>query len=311
MSSLESKNIYINGQTFCRLVECKSFSKTATLLKVNQSTISRRIDALEEELAKSLINRNTRHHEITPDGLRFYNFFIKHEESFSTLMDNYINNNDNKEVLIKLAMPNGIANLVLAPQIPFFLKNHPNLKLQIEFQEREIDLVKEDYDIVIQRHIPKHQTLKLKKLVTPMVSLYCTLEYKKRYGIPQKLEELATHQVVGGLNDKTEKMIKWTAVNKNGTHLDVDFPHRIYISTMESCSLLVKSGHLIVAGTDSIFKKQLDNQNIIKVLEDYKFANPSLYLVKNDDIKHPLVNEFAKYIEDCFIKHLESDDNHL
>ena len=60
MDIIENKNIFTNAATFCRLVELGSFTAVAKKLQVNQSTISRRVIALEQELNAQLIKRDSR-----------------------------------------------------------------------------------------------------------------------------------------------------------------------------------------------------------------------------------------------------------
>lgn len=300
MDILENKNLYINAQTFCRVVELGSYSAAARKTSLSQSTISRRIVALENELSLQLIRRNTRNLEITEEGHNFYNFFIEHETRFSTSIERFKTDRKEGDICLRIAIPMGIANYVLSPRIAEYVHRHPNLTLQIFYQNREVDLIKETFDLVILRHIPKHQTLKIKKLYKSYLNLYCTPEYIKRFGEPKTIEELKNHTLTGAIADDSSININTELIYKDKDKINFRYLPRILLNSIDSALKIAKSGYAMVGGNDYIYQDELARGELVKVLSDYKISTWEFYMVRLSNSKNPIIDDLMQFIEECF-----------
>lgn len=307
INHLEDKNLYINGQTFCRLYELGSFSGVAKKFNISQSTVSRRIIDLESTLAKTLIKRNTRSVEFTNDGRRFYEFFKQHESSFEQIIGDFVNENKDKKTTIKMSIPYGTANLILTPKIPEYIANHENLTLQLKHQTRRVDMFRENFDIVIQRERPVNKTFHTYVLPVPYLYLYCTPEYIKQYGKPSTTEEFKNHFIIGAMTYEKENLKEWGVINPEGAMEYVEVRQRLNISNIEPSSMYVESNEVMVIGIDEMYKDQLASNRLVKVMPEYKFLNKPLYLVVNNENRHPLVMDFVKYIINIFNTYNKKD----
>lgn len=300
-TNMEEKSFYINAQTFCWLVEENSFSKVGKIHELNQSTISRRILALEEELGVILIRRNTRNLEITDDGYEFYNFFSDYHKQLYYDVDNFKNsqNRKNKET-IRIAIPMGVSNQILLPQLPKFLRENEHLNVQIFYQNREIDLIKEHYDLAIVRKVPENNKLKITEIYKHKIQLYCTPEYVENFGLPLDINDLVkNHDVIGGLEDAFHENVNKRYYINNEVH-EFEKDCRIKINNNEPAYRLAKSGYFITIGLDPLFKNELENGKLIKVLPEYYFEEFKLYLATVNDYRNTKVTEFSKFIIECF-----------
>ena len=300
MATLDHRNVYINSQTFCQLIEIGSFSGVAHKLNVSQPTVSRRVAALEEELGIQLIQRNTRSFKINEPGQRYYDFFTMQDHDFKRGIQKFQNQTRDDRMTVRLVMPMGICNSVISPHIPEFLQKHPQLTLQILYQNREVDLIRENYDIVIIRHVPKHQTLKIKKLYQSRLNLYCSPEYIERYGLLNNIEDINEHLVIGGIHDDNTINFNTEVLDNEDRLSTFETKLRCIINNLEPALKMALSGHAIIGGLDFLYQNEIDSGKLVKLLPDFQFSLFTFYMVKINALQHPVIEELSLFIQKCF-----------
>lgn len=301
---MEDKSLYSNAQTFCRLIEIGSFSKVANKLGISQSTISRRISLLEENLGISLLRRNTRSYELTEAGQKFYDAFTQQEDILKKTFHQFRNQSKaiNNPVTIRLSLPMGVINGIFSPHIPEYLHRHPNVSLLAFYQNHEVDMIKENFDLAILRHVPKHQTLRIRKLYQCQFNLYCTPEYITRYGEPTCLDDLSSHLVLGAVHENNMVNTTIDVTLPNGERILWKQSSRFMLNNNDPSLRIGKSGHAIIAGIDALYHDELAVGVLQKIMPEYSFATFEYYLVRTDSGLNPHIEEFIKFIEQCFTK---------
>jgi DNA-binding transcriptional LysR family regulator len=306
---VKNKSLYSNAQTFCRLVEIGNFSSVAKKLGFSQSTVSRRITQLEEDLETILIKRNTRSFEITEAGHRFYSIFINQEETLKNTVEQFrTNSRSDDAITIRLSLPMGVINGILSPKIPEYLHQNPNITLLAFYQNREVDMIKENFDLAILRHIPKHQTLLIRKLYQCQFSLYCTPEYIKNYGTPTTLDDLKDHMLLGAVHENNMVNTTVDVTLPSGEHILWQHTSRFMLNNNDPSLRIGKNHHAIIAGIDILYKEELQRGELVNVMPGYKFATFKFYLVRMNSQLNPQLEKFINFIESCFIE-LEATDS--
>ncbi len=301
LQEIEYKNFEINAQTFCHLVKIGSFSGVAKHFSIDQSTVSRRISSLEKDLHVTLVKRNTRNMELTEDGNKFYNLYQLQMSNLRKMINTFqFKTNDN--VTINLSIPMGIASQIISPKIALFLEHHPTISINIFYQNREIDLIKENIHIAILRHIPNQQTTKIRKLFSGYVQMYATPEYIKQYGNPQSLEDLKNHNAINILTDEgNEYLVEIIDENSNTKIHDFDYNPRLCINNIDHAFQIASCNNFLIPGFDLTYKDKLLNGELIKVLPNYRFSKVEIFLARVIVDQHPAIEELITFIEQCFI----------
>lgn len=303
---MEIKNLYSNAQTFCRLIEIGSFSGVANKYGISQSTVSRRISILEEDLGTLLLKRNTRNFEITEAGKKFYDLFINQEETLKETVKQFRNQQENEPYTIRISLPMGVIHSIISPHIPKYMHSHPNITLLAFYQNREVDLVKENYDFAILRHIPQHTTLRIRKLYKCQFNLYCTPKYIEKHGEPTCLDELSKHLIVGSVMENNMEQPVIDVTLPDGKRVLWRHQPRLMLNNSEPSLRMGKQDDAIIGGTDHMYHDELRKKELLKLMPDYKFATFEYYLVRLDNEQNPHVKEFIKFIESCFAEITEN-----
>jgi len=178
---------------FADVVEKGSFSEVARLKSVNPSSISRSINALEDELKLRLFHRNTRNVYLTEAGKVYYDriFPLIDELEKSRLFASDIEKVPNG--VLRVSSPVSYAELAIVPILPEFLKLYPSISIDLILTDSKLDLLSENIDVSIRLGALEDSSLIAYKF-SPMISYICASpNYIKQYGEPSSIDDLKNH----------------------------------------------------------------------------------------------------------------------
>ena len=181
---------------FHTVAEASSFTKAATVLNLSQSAISRQIQSLEHELKIKLFERHARGLVLTDNGK--YLFQTAHEV-IAKLKDVEATFSDEKDKLKgKLTVTTVVSfgTTWLTPRIKEFMDLHPEIEVELIFDDRELDLSTREADVAIRMRRPKQLNLIQKKFVDFNYHIYGSNEYLEKNGYPKILKDLDKHKFI-------------------------------------------------------------------------------------------------------------------
>jgi len=181
---------------FHTVAEASSFTKAATVLNLSQSAISRQIQSLENELKIKLFERHARGLVLTDNGK--YLFQTAHEV-IAKLKDVEATFSDEKDKLKgKLTVTTVVSfgTTWLTPRIKEFMDLHPDIEVELIFDDKELDLSTRQADVAIRMRRPKQLNLIQKKFVDFNYHIYGANEYLEKNGYPKILKDLDKHKFI-------------------------------------------------------------------------------------------------------------------
>jgi len=181
---------------FHTVAEASSFTKAATVLNLSQSAISRQIQSLEHELKIKLFERHARGLVLTDNGK--YLFQTAHDV-IAKLKDVEVIFSDEKDKLKgKLTVTTVVSfgTTWLTPRIKEFMDLHPEIEIELIFDDRELDLSTRQADVAIRMRRPKQLNLIQKKFVDFNYHIYGSNEYLEKNGYPKILKDLDKHKFI-------------------------------------------------------------------------------------------------------------------
>jgi DNA-binding transcriptional LysR family regulator len=181
---------------FHAVAEASSFTKAATILNLSQSAISRQIQSLELDLKIQLFERHARGLVLTDNGE--YLFKSAHE-IISKLKDVESTLSGHKDKLNgKLTVTTVVSfgTTWLTPRIKEFMDLHPEIEVELIFDDKELDLSTREADVAIRMRRPKQLNLIQKKFVDFNYHIYGSNEYLEKNGYPKILKDLNKHKFI-------------------------------------------------------------------------------------------------------------------
>ena len=178
------------------VVESGSFVAAAQRLHSSKAAISRYIQELETYLGVRLLQRSTRRVALTEAGRDYYQ---RAKQILSDLddADSAVGANNASligNIRINAALTFGTR--YLAPLWAEFMERHPAITLDIELNDRQVDLLEEGFDLAIRIGNLADSTLVSRRLANSHAVLCASPAYLEKHGTPTTPEELAQHQVI-------------------------------------------------------------------------------------------------------------------
>tara|TARA_Y100001970_G_scaffold292906_1_gene436530 strand:- start:1790 stop:2680 length:891 start_codon:yes stop_codon:yes gene_type:complete len=181
---------------FHTVAESGSFTKASTVLNLSQSAISRQIQSLENELKIHLFERHARGLVLTDNGEYLYKTA---HEVISKLKDVEATLSDEKDKLHgKLTVTTVVSfgTTWLTPRIKEFMSLHPEIEVELIFDDKELDLSTRQADIGIFMRRPKQLNYIQKKLIDLHYHVYGSNKYLEKNGHPKNLKDLDKHKFI-------------------------------------------------------------------------------------------------------------------
>jgi DNA-binding transcriptional LysR family regulator len=296
--------IYDDLKTFITVVDFGSYSNAAKHLGITRTTISRRIAKLEDITENKLLIINTYNFKITNFGQELYNSIVDEVKSFDVFIDSLTRKlNANKEISgdLRVQLPPMLSMHHISSKLPAFLKNNPKINLAVFYsKDFEVDIIKHELDLAVVNHIPSKQDQKVRKIFSYDIGLFCTTEYQEQYGIPESIEELQEHLILGYAreNYKLEKLVTLTNIIEN-RQIKFEMPNRLMGNSEVNTIALLNSNEAIVP---LILYKDMNKYNprIVRVLPDWIIKDfLTYYILINPFSNETNVKAFYNFIQEC------------
>lgn len=189
-------SIFDEMSGFVRIVEAGSISKAAEQLGIAKSGVSRRLADLETRLGVRLLNRTTRRSSLTDAGRNYYEGAVKLLSDVAELDAGVADSEASLEGRLRLAAPLSFGLGHLAPAIGEFVRENPGVMIDIDFSDRQIDLVAQGVDLAIRIAELRDSSLKARRICPIRLMLCASPGYLERYGTPQTPEQLVQHRIL-------------------------------------------------------------------------------------------------------------------
>ncbi|NRP70039.1 HTH-type transcriptional regulator PgrR [Ensifer psoraleae] len=188
---------------FVRTVEAGSFSAAARNLDTTPSAVSKSVARLEKKIGARLFLRSTRALTLTQDGQIFFERVAPLLRDLDS-SDEGIGSDAALSGRLRVSMPSELAPLLLPRLFTGFAADNPNLHLDIGLTDRFVDLIREDYDVVLRAGNPTQGDLIVRRLADLPMAIVASPAFLETWGNPLPVEHLAAlpfaRYVLGGLS---------------------------------------------------------------------------------------------------------------
>jgi DNA-binding transcriptional LysR family regulator len=183
-------------RVFHAVAEAGSFTHAGEALNLSQSAVSRQISALEESVSVPLFHRHARGLILTEQGELL---FRTAREVFAKLAmaEGLISESkDRPKGPLKITTTVAFGSVWLTPRIREFLDLYPEIQVSLVVDDSELDLSMREADVAIRMSPPRQPDLIQRHLVSVQVHIYASTDYLKKYGEPQRPEDLDDHRII-------------------------------------------------------------------------------------------------------------------
>jgi DNA-binding transcriptional LysR family regulator len=182
--------------SFVRVVEAGSISKAAEQMGMAKSGVSRRLADLETRLGVSLMHRTTRRSHLTDAGRAYYEGAVKLLSDVAELDAVVADSEASLKGRLRLAAPLSFGLCHLAPAIEEFMNTHPGVLIDIDFSDRQIDLVARGVDLAIRIAELRDSGLRARRICPIRLMLCASPAYLDQFGAPETPADLSDHRIL-------------------------------------------------------------------------------------------------------------------
>jgi DNA-binding transcriptional LysR family regulator len=283
---------------FVGVINAGSFTAAAHALGHSTSYVSKAVTRLEKRLGSRLLNRTTRTISLTDAGRAYY------ERCSQIVIDaenaeRSINQLQEKPSgLLRVNVPGSFGSKYLLDVLPRFMHRYPEVKLEVEFNDRLIDVVAEGYDVVIRVGEIKDSNLVARKFTSSRGVVVASPDYLKRKGYPKQAEDLAQHDCIAYSLLPTPT--QWVFY-KDGVRSSVTVDPRAMCNSAEIEVAMVVQGIGITRLPLFTCEQEVASGDLQIILEDYDQLEYDVYAVyPHRQYLTAKVRAFVDFVVDAF-----------
>jgi DNA-binding transcriptional LysR family regulator len=196
---------------FARVVEAGSFAEAARRAGVSTSAISKAISRFEQVHGARLFHRTTHSLSLTEEGDRLLGdsrLLLSDLERAETALADF--GSRGAAGRVRVTAPTAFARTCLLPELPGFLRAHPEIEIELQSSDDIVDLAAHGIDIAVRSGsldgLPGHVVRKL--YTFPWIAC-ATPNYFRAHGTPTTPAELVDHALIGFRSKATGQVDSW------------------------------------------------------------------------------------------------------
>lgn len=292
-------NRYEELQAFVAVIDFRGFGNAGDKLGIAKSMVSRRVSELEKRLGVQLLQRTTRRQSLTEAGAEFYRRAtqliadMNEAEQFVADAQCAISGR------IKLTVPLSFGASQLASPVNRFLTENPDIEIEVDLNDRPLDLIEENVDLAIRVGNMEDSSLIARKLANVHFAVCASPDYLRAYGEPRHPAELAGHEVLVYSNTTVGR--QWF-YEQDGKQVSPRMKYRLSANNGEFLASIASRGLAIVNGPLAILQAYIEAGELVTILDDYPRQSVGMYAV------YPpgrLMSRRVKVLSDALYAHFD------
>ena len=189
-------------RAFARIADLGSLSAAARALGMPKSSASRSLARLEAATGSSLIERSTRHLRLTDAGRLLQRHARRILDDVSEAENALTGLVGVPRGTLRVTVGFTFATGPLAPMLPGFLARYPEVRVALAIDNRNVDLLAEDFDVAIRIGPLPDSDLVARRLTTIALWTCASPAYLATRGTPATVEDLRSHELIGRVDRK-------------------------------------------------------------------------------------------------------------
>lgn len=264
-------------EMFVRVVETGSFSKAALEFHTTQPTVTKQVAATEARLKVRLLNRNTRGVSLTEPGALYYekckNIVREAEEAESIVQ---LRQNQ-AQGLLRIGTSVAFGRRVVVPLALEYMRRHPQVQLDLSFEDRYVDLIAQGIDVAIRMGKLADSSLGARYLGTNPWAMVAAPGYLKKHGTPRRAQDLSAHVALIYSSVVGDEF--WRMHTPKGDPVTVPVSGRFRSNNLSAVLAAARDGLGIALMPRYVASESLASGKVLEVLGDHTLPEQEIHAV--------------------------------
>ncbi|AOZ04718.1 LysR family transcriptional regulator [Cupriavidus malaysiensis] len=249
---------------FVRAAEALSFVAAGRALGISASAVGKTVARLERSLGVRLFHRTTRRVTLTEEGRHFYASCRRALDELDEARATLSAAAERPRGRLRVSLP-AIGYRFLLPVLPEFAQRYPEVELDLDFNDRLVDVIEGGFDAVIRSGTLSDSSLLARRLGPFRFKLCATPGYLAAAGTPRTLRELVAHACVRYRFPTTGKLQPWALADDGGE--PPDLRTAMTCNNMEALRGAVMAGFGIGYMPDFLVRDAIEAGQLVPVLD--------------------------------------------
>jgi len=282
-------------EVLAEVVEAGSFSAAADKLSVSKSHVSRQISQLENRLGVQLLIRTTRRLALTEVGRAYYQRCREVLNNMEEADQSVIDLQDTPRGNLRMTVAGAFGERYIAPAAAAFSKQHPQLSIDLNFTNHNVDLVAEGYDLAIRSGVLRDSSLIARRVAARKLYICASPDYLKKYGEPDSITALKKHNCLLG------SLATWRFREKTGAHTDIRVEGNWKSNNGSSLLEAARASLGLVQLPEFYVHEDIQSGRLVSVMESFQPSDTAVWAVYPSN-RHlsPKVRMFVEFLVERF-----------
>jgi LysR family transcriptional regulator for bpeEF and oprC len=298
-------------RTFVRVVDLQSFTKAAEALGLSRSVVSGHVAELERYLGTRLVQRTTRRVGVTADGAEYREHCRRILADLETADEALKRTRVRPQGRLRVDVPEAFGRYLLIPALPKFSAQYPDLQLEVQLNDRVIDLIEQQVDVAVRVGAVRSPHLVARRIVRTRLITCAAPDYLKKFGTPTELKQLRDHKLIGYLSVSGRRSQQWT-FQKGADRRQLAFRCNVSFNSAEARILAAARGAGIVQSMDLLVAEALASGRLEAILKDWSAEGAPISIVYPATLREsPKVRAFTQFAAEVLLDYRRHVDELL
>jgi DNA-binding transcriptional LysR family regulator len=286
---------------FAKVVELRSFAAAASELALSKATVSKAVSRLEARLGARLFNRTSRRLALTDAGQKLIPRAARLLVDGEALENEALAQSVAPRGLVRLAVPMTFGIRAVAPILPQFMAEYPDVAIDLHLSDAMVDLIGEGFDAGLRIASLPDSSLIARRLCAMPRYTVASPDYLKRHGRPTHPMHLAQHRCLGYAYLSTPDV--WHYTNAAGEQASVRPAGPLRVNNGEALMPALLAGLGIADLPDFIVGDAIASGEVEVILKGWKQIEGAVHLVTPPGGPRPArVEVLADFLAKHFMK---------
>lgn len=264
-------------RSFVAVVAAGSFVGAADATGLSKQAVSRHVADLEHRLGVRLLQRTTRRLSLTEHGQTFCARVQDLLDEIDRLEADVASGSAEPTGVLRVNAPLTFGILHLAPLWGRFTKRYPKISVDVELNDRLVDLVEEGYDLAVRISDLPNSTLVSRKLASTTLRLCASPAYLRENGQPTTPEELKSHTAISYAYLVTGD--EWTLTSPDGASVRVHMSSRLRTNSGDTCRAAALDGQGVIFQPGFLVADDIRQGKLTELLPGYRGPEVGIFAV--------------------------------
>ncbi|RWK44242.1 LysR family transcriptional regulator [Mesorhizobium sp.] len=275
---------------FVEVARARSFRKAAEALGMPNSTLSRRISALEKAIGLRLLHRTTRKIELTEAGQLYYERSKRIVDEARLAHEQLGAMVEQPSGVLRVSLPVDFATLYLTPIIGDFARHYPGITFEFDLTPRRVDLVAEPFDVAIRIGKLEDSSLIARLIGRHSRHLYASPGYLEASGEPATPAELAERECICMPRAPT-----WT-LHQGMNKVDIGVRGRFTLNSVGMIRALAVDHQGIALLAEKIVAEDVATGRLRRILPEWQGSSVSIHAVTETRLVPAKTQRFVEFL---------------